>query len=87
VRVFVGDNPLAIAQAIVAGPQRLAGIATDVRHIIERATAQEPAQRYPSIDDMRRDLELVRRGRPATPGRGIAGAAELGRWVQGRRRA
>lgn len=77
-RVFGDDTPLAIMSRIAAGEQRLDGIAPDIRAVLETALALAPADRFASIDDMRRALESVRHVREP------AGAPELAAWVTSR---
>jgi eukaryotic-like serine/threonine-protein kinase len=78
VRVFAGDVPLDTMHAIERGERRLDGIAPDVRAVIESATHAEPTQRFRSIDELRIELERIRRTREPV------GTVELAAWVQER---
>jgi eukaryotic-like serine/threonine-protein kinase len=78
VRVFAGDVPLDTMHAIERGERRLDGLAPDVRAIVERSTSADPSERYRSIDELRIELDSIRRTREP------AGTAELAAWVQTR---
>jgi len=74
-RVFAGSIPLETMKAIESGTKQLAGLAPDVAAIIDTATSPKPADRFASLDEMRRALDALRRSREP------AGAAELASWA------
>ncbi len=53
-------------------------MAADVRAVLRRALALEPAERYPSSEALRRELAALRRTRPSVS------LPELGAWVRTR---
>jgi serine/threonine-protein kinase len=76
-RPFAGENPWALRDAIRAGAAT-GGLPPDLAAIAARALAFEPADRYRSVDALRRDLADAQRQRaPAT-------AIDLGDWVRAR---
>ena len=69
-RPFTGPTNAAVMAAILRDtPERIAGAGGAAARVAERAMARQPAGRYPSADDMRRDLVAARDGltRPAAP--------------------
>jgi serine/threonine-protein kinase len=76
-RPFRGENPGVLRDAIRTGPT-LDGLPGDLAAIATRALAFEAADRYPSVDDLRRDLATAQASRPR------ATALDLGDWVAAR---
>ncbi len=80
---FPGDDPFVVASARLLGdppaPRAIVpGISREAEEIALRALRRDPAERYASVGDMRRDLEqpgaivvtgLANRLEPVTPGR------------------
>ena len=73
-RVFRGETPIAIMEAIRAGAADLDGLAPDTAAIVDQALTIDPAARFESIDELRRALAAIRRDH--------AGTAELAEWVR-----
>ena len=73
-RVFHGETPIAIMEAIRAGAADLEGLADDIGAIVRTALAVDPAARFESIDELRRALAAIRRD--------AIGTAELAEWVR-----
>lgn len=69
VQPFGGASPPALFSAIVADPPRALPDSVDpsLRHIIGRCLEKNPARRYQSADELRRDLDAIGRV-TATPG-------------------
>lgn len=64
---FTGDSPVAVAyQHVQESPtppsQAAAGIPDDLEAVVLRAMAKNPANRYQTTEDLKRDLERVRAG-------------------------
>jgi serine/threonine-protein kinase len=77
-RVFAGEAPWQIMEAIRADRGNLTGLAEDLAAVVRRATAPSAPARFASIDELRVALEAIRRTRPP------AGTAELAAWARAR---
>ncbi len=80
-RVFAGETPRQIMDSIRSGTGRLEGLAPDIASIVECAMSIDPADRFASVDELRRSLEAVRAARTSH-----ADAADLATWVAARAR-
>ncbi|MBL8954809.1 MAG: serine/threonine protein kinase [Myxococcaceae bacterium] len=75
-RPFDGATPLETMDRVrEASPPALDGVADDVKGVLLRALAKEPAARFASSEALRRALAVCRRAR------GDVGAIELAGWV------
>lgn len=74
-RVFAGETPRQIMDAIHGRAANLDGLGRDLAAIVSMATAIDPAERFASVFEMRRSLEGCRRMRPH------ADAGDLATWV------
>ena len=79
---FTGDTPVAIAykhvQEAVVPPRRVnANVPEPLEAIVLRCLAKQPADRYPSAEDLRSDLRNYLEGQPVRA-MGAAGAAAAG---------
>ncbi len=82
---FTGDTPVAIAykhvQEAVIPPRRVnANVPEALEAIVLRCLAKQPADRYPSAEDLRSDLRNFLEGQPVRA-MGAAGAAAAGAMV------
>lgn len=74
-RPFPDARPWELLALLQAGPD-LGGVTDDLRVLLLRALALDPAQRFPSVEAMRLAIAALATSRPRM------GAAELGAWVQ-----
>jgi serine/threonine protein kinase len=62
-RPFAGETPWALLDAIRGGPE-LGGLADDLRAIAARALAGAAADRFGSVEELRRAIAVAQRARP-----------------------
>ena len=61
---YIADTPAAILSCVAAGPPpRLAGVPAELRDLVHKAMAREPAHRYPNATALAEDLRRYQTGK------------------------